>query len=162
MKPNSLWLIRAVLFVSCQALFAQTHSNGAVSKVDYKLGQVWTTSQGITVTILAIEDFKKVGTVVHVRVDNIPWQSCGDVHLTRTIEHIAVTEKMMMKSDLVLSKESVDLPQSSIEAYREWQGKKKHEIAKAPLPAVIQAQGYVSGPGICDPLISDNGSLQGQ
>ena len=68
MKPNSLWLIGAVLFVSCQALFAQTHSNGAVSKADYKLGQVWTTSQGITVTILAIEDFKKVGTVVHVRV----------------------------------------------------------------------------------------------
>jgi hypothetical protein len=70
-------------------------------------------------------------------------------------------EKMMLKSDLVLSKENVILPQSSIDAYRRWQAEKKHEIAKIPLPVVIQTQGFVSGPGICDPVISQ-GSFQGQ
>ena len=117
---------------------------------------------GITATILAIEDVRKLGRVIHIRVDEIPWQSCGDIHLTRTIEHVAVTERMLLKSNLVLVKENVDLPQSSIEAYRRWQGEKKHEIAKVPLPVVIQTQGFVSGPGICDPVISSKVSLQGQ
>ena len=82
----------------------------------YKTGQVWIMDQGITVTILAIEDVHKVGRVVHVRVDKIPLQSCGEVHLTRAIEHLAVTEKMMLKSGLILSKDNVDLPESSVEA----------------------------------------------
>jgi hypothetical protein len=119
-------------------------------------------NEGITATILAIEDVRKVGKVIHVRVDKIPWQSCGTIHLTRTIEHIALTEKMMLKSDLILSKENVVLPQSSIDAYRRWQAEKKHQIAKVPLPVVIQTQDFVSGPGICDPVISSKVSLQGQ
>lgn len=151
MMANFVPLLGALLLAASPGLKAQSKANGTIPKTkDYKLGQVWTMNQGITVTILTIEDVQKVGRVVHVRVENIPWQSCGDIHLTRTVEHIAVTEKMMAKSDLVLSKENVDLPQSSIEAYRKWQAQKKHEIAKAPLPTVIRAQGYVPGPMICN------------
>jgi hypothetical protein len=98
--------------------------------MDYKLGQIWTMDRGITLTILAIEDVGKVGKVVHVRVDKIPWQSCGDIHLTRTIEHVAVTEKMMQMSGLVLSKENVGLPQSSIEAFRKCKCKRSAKYGR--------------------------------
>jgi hypothetical protein len=117
--------------------------------VDYKAGQVWTMNQGITVTVLAVEDVHRVGKVVHVRVDNIPWQSCGGIHLTRAIEHLAVTEKMMIKSALILSKDNFDLPESSLEAYRKWKGQKKHEVTKVPLQKAILDEGYVP-PGICN------------
>src|SRR5215469_9910666 len=116
----------------------------------YKSGQVWIMDQGITVTILAIEDVHKVGRVVHVRVDKIPLQSCGEVHLTRAIEHLAVSEKMMLKSGLVLSKDNVDLPESSVEAYRKWQAQKKREIAKTPLQKAILTMGDAMGPMICN------------
>src|SRR4051794_37357926 len=149
MKANPLSLIGLLLLAASFGLKGQSRPDGTIQKtMDYKLGQVWTMDQGITVTILAIEDVGKVGKVVHVRVDKIPWQSCGDIHLTRTIEHVAITEKVMLMSGLVLSQENVGLPQSSIESFRKWQGQKqkKREIWKAPLPALIQAQGYVAGP----------------
>jgi hypothetical protein len=152
MRTNIAPLLGALLLAASSGVTAQNQPDGTNTKtVDYKLGQVWTMNGGTTATVLAIEDVRKVGRVIHIRVDNIPWQTCGNIHLTTTIEHMAVIEKMMLKSNLVLSKENTDLPQSSIEAYRMWQGEKKHEIAKAPLPAVIQAQGY-AGPGICNVL----------
>ena len=116
----------------------------------FKSGQVWMMGQAITVTILAIEDVHKLGRVVHVRVDKIPLQSCGEVHLTRAIEHLAVTEKMMLKGGLVLSKENVDLPESSVEAYLKWQAQKKPEIAKTPLQKAILTVGDAMGPMICN------------
>lgn len=155
MNVNLVPVLGALLLSIAPAVRAQSQTAGTIpNKPDYKLGQVWTTNQGINVTIIAVDEVRRVGRVVHVRLDNIPWQSCGNVHLTRTIEHLAVTEKMMVKSDLVFSKENVDLPPSSIEAYRKWQGQKKREIAKAPLPAVIQAQAYVQVPMICNLLPS--------
>jgi hypothetical protein len=153
MKVNLVPRIGVLLLATSLGLRAQCRPVDTIQKTtDYKLGQVWTMDQGITITILAIEDVRKLGTVVHVKLDNIPWQSCGDIHLTRMIDHVAITKKMMLTSGLVLSKENVDLPQSSIEAVRQWQGQKKREIWKAPLPALIQAQGYVAGPISCDPF----------
>lgn len=87
--------------------------------------------------------------MIHVRVDKIPWQSCGDVHLTRAIEHLAVTEKMMLESALVLTKENADLPESSVEDYRKWQTQKKHGIAKVPLQKAILDESIVP-PMICN------------
>lgn len=153
MNVNTVALTGALLFTTSMGLTAQNQPNGTNPKTtDYKLGQVWTNNEGITVMILAIEDVRKVGKVVHLRVDNIPWQSCGDIHLTRTVEHIAVTEKAFLNSGLVLAKGNVALPESSVEAYRKWQGQKKHEIAKTPLPAIIRAQSYVPEPMICNVL----------
>jgi hypothetical protein len=130
---------------------AQSQSDNAAStSISYQPGQVWTVSQGITVTILAIEDAHGVGKVVHVRVDKIPWQNCGDVQLTRAIEQLAITEKMMQKSGLALLKDKVDLPESSMDAYRKWQGQKKHDVAKVPLQKAILSAAYVPGPMICN------------
>jgi hypothetical protein len=150
-----LTLVVLLLVAGLSRGVAQSQSDGSNLKtVDYKTGQVWTMSQGITVMILAIEDVHRVGKVVHVRVDKIPFQSCGDVHLTRAVEHLAVTETMMLKSDLVLSKDNVELPESSIEAYRKWEQQKKHEIAKVPLQKAIFGEGQIPVPMICNLLPS--------
>jgi hypothetical protein len=156
MKLNTVSLIGAFLFAaSLPSLTAQSQTDRSnASTVVYKPGQVWAMDQGIIITILAIEDVHKVGQVVHVRVDKIPWQSCGEVHLTRAIEHLAVTEKMLLKSGLVMSKDAVDLPESSIDAYRKWQVQKKHEIARVPLQKAILEEGHVPGPMICNLLPS--------
>src|SRR5690349_5348306 len=95
MRTNLALLMGALLIAASSAVTAQSQPNATKSKsTDYKIGQVWTTDGGITATILAIEDVRKVGRVIHIRLDNIPWQSCGQIHLTRTIEHVAVTEKV--------------------------------------------------------------------
>lgn len=119
------------------------------AKTSYKPGQVWAMSQGITVTVLAVENVHRVGKVVHVRIDKIPWQRCGNVRLTRAIDHLAVTEKVMRKSDLALVTDSVDLPQSSIDAYREGETKKKHEIVKIPLQKAL-GRDDLTPPMICN------------
>jgi hypothetical protein len=51
-----------------------------------------------------------------------------------------------------MSKDAVDLPESSIDAYRKWQGQKKHEITKVPLQKAILED--VPGPMICNLLPS--------
>jgi len=100
-----------------------------------------------------VENFPKVGRLVHVRIDKIPWQDCGDIHLTRAIEHLAVTEKMMRKSGLSPLKENVALPESYLEPYWNWETQKKHEIVKVPIQkAILQAS--ISGPMICNFLPS--------
>ena len=151
MKINVGLLVGVLLLeASLSRVTAQTKTDSSNPKiVDHKPGQQWTMNQDITVTILAIEDVHRVGKVIHVRVDNIPWQSCGEIHLTRAIEHLAVTEKMMLKSALVLSKDNVDLPESSIEAYRKWEGEKKHQISKVPLQKAILAEASIP-PMICN------------
>jgi hypothetical protein len=152
MKANYVSFSAVIFLAASLSLAGQTKPPDSTiqNPTAFKLGQVWTMGDGVVVTVLAIEDVRKFGRVVHVRLDNVPWQSCGDFHLKRTIEHIAVTEKMLANSGLALSKENADLPQSSIEAYRKWQGQKKHEIVKAPLPILIQAQGSAPGPMICN------------
>ncbi len=147
-------LVMILLVASVPSVMAQSQSRGAKPKTaDFRPGQVWIMNRGITVTILAIEDVPRVGKVVHVRVDKIPSQTCGeygDIRLTRAIEHLAVTEKMMLKSGLVLSKDNIELPQSSIEAYRKWAEQKKQEIAKVPLQKAIFGEGFIQGPMICN------------
>jgi hypothetical protein len=76
--------------------------------------------------------------------------------LTTAIEHIAVMQQMLVVSGLTLSKENVDLPESSIEAYRKWQGQKlkKREIAKIPLLYIVRSASQAHGPMICNVLPS--------
>jgi hypothetical protein len=107
MKAKMVLMVGMISLVAgVPRIIAQSQSdNPASASASYQPGQVWTVSQGITVTILAIEDAHGVGKVVHVTVDKIPWQNCGDVQLTRAIEHLAITEKMMQKSGLALLKD---------------------------------------------------------
>jgi len=127
-----------------KAMAQSQRDNPKPKAAEYRPGQLWVMDRGITVTILAIEDVHRLGKVVHVRVDRIPSGNCGDIHLTRTIEHLAVTEKMLLTSDLVPSKDNVDLPESSIEAYRKWEGQKKRDVAKVPLQKAISGEGQWS------------------
>jgi hypothetical protein len=142
-------VLGCALILGClPAATAQNQPNDSKPKTaEYKSGQVWTVGQGITVTVLAVEDLHKIGKVIHVRVDKIPLQTCGDLHLTRTIEHLALTEKMMRKSRLDLLQDSVDLPESSVDAYRKWEEQKKHDVAKVTIQEAIPP---VPGPMICN------------
>jgi hypothetical protein len=148
---NMAVLLGVLLLVGVPTAMAQSRTdNSNLNSVEYRAGQLWTTGQGITITVLAIEDVHRVGKVVHVRIDKIPYQSCGDIHLTRAIEHIALTEKMMRKSELVLSKDNIDLPESSIDVYRKWEEQKKRQIFKVPIQKAILTEGDVMGPMICN------------
>jgi hypothetical protein len=149
-NAKKLAVLWALLLAAVPVGVAQTGTDNPNLSAEYRSGQLWITGQGITVTVLAVEEVHRVGKVVHVRVDKIPYQSCGDIHLTRAIEHIALTDEMMRKSGLVLSKENVDLPESSIDAYRKWEGAKKHTIVRSPIQKAILTEGDVLGPMICN------------
>jgi len=128
---NNVAILGVLLLATVPTAMAQSRTdNSDLNSVEYRAGQLWTTGQDMTVTVLAIEDVHRVGKVVHVRIDEIPYQTCGDIHLTRAIEHVALTEKMMRKSELVLSKDNIDLPESSIDAYRKWEEQKKHQESR--------------------------------
>jgi len=100
--------------------------------VEYKAGQSWryASGNGPIITVLKVEDLAKIGRVIHVRVDDVPVPGCAGIHLTNSIDHIAVTEKMMGKSVHDLLREDADLPDSYFEGYREWQKQKKPQIVK--------------------------------
>ena len=100
--------------------------------VEYKAGQVWKTPFGPTVTILKVEELPKLGKVVHVRVDKVPDGSCGSVQLTKSIEHLALTEKMLRKSALDLVNENTDLPDSYLDGYREWENRRSMKYSRCP------------------------------
>jgi hypothetical protein len=105
---------------------------GQPALAQYNAGQSWryASSDGSTITVLKVEDLPKVGRVIHVRVDNIAVPGCAGVRLTHSIDHIALTEKMMRKSVNDLLRENTDLPESYFDGYREWQKQKKPQIVK--------------------------------
>jgi hypothetical protein len=112
-----------------------TAAQGAAARpapVEYKAGQSWryANGNGPIITVLKAEDLPKIGRVIHVRVDNIPVPGCAGIHLTTSIEHIAVTEKIMRKSVHDLLREDTDLPDSYFDGYRDWQKQKKPPIMK--------------------------------
>lgn len=118
--------------------------------VEYQPGQVWNTDQGANVTILLVETDRKGDKVVHVRIDNVPVQSCGGFHLTTTIEHMALSEKMIRKSVIKLTKNNVGLPDAYFDAYRKWEKQKKHDLTKVPLQEAILSVSNLPGPMICN------------
>jgi len=138
----TVFLLSLVLLLACLPTQAQQIPVASKSEpIDYKAGQVWgyktaPGAEGSTLVILKIESVGKKGSLIHVRIENIPGSSCGSVHLTDTIEDLAVTEKMLRKSTTELLKENVELPDSYFGAYREW---KKHrpKIVERPLQEVV-------------------------
>jgi hypothetical protein len=150
-KSKTTALVGVLLLASVPVAVAQSRvENTPPETGEYGAGQLWIADQGITVTVLGIEDVHRVGKIIHVRIDKIPFQSCGDIRLTRAIEHLALTERMMRRSGLVFSKDNVPLPESSVEAYRKWEEQKKHEIVKVPIQKAILSHGDVMGPMICN------------
>jgi hypothetical protein len=125
----TLSVIVAVAFA--YAIAAEQGPATQTAPLEYKTGQSWRqTGDGPTITILKVDDLPKIGRVVHVRVDNISVPACAGIHLTKTIDHIALTEKMMRKSVTNLLRENTDLPDSYFEGYRKWQKQTKPQIVK--------------------------------
>src|SRR5689334_6567713 len=68
----------------------------------FEPGQIWKYKtapgeEGATLLILRVEAKEKKGNVIHIRVDNIP-VPCGNLHVTTTFEHVAVTDKALRQS----------------------------------------------------------------
>ena len=74
------------------------------------------------------------------------------VRLTKSIEHLALTEKMLRKSALDLVNENTALPDSYLDGYREWEKQKKHEVLKVPIQEAILSVSTLPGPMICNLL----------
>ena len=69
---NNMVVLGILLLASVPTAMAQSRTdNSNLNSAEYRAGQLWTTGQGITVTVLAIEDVHRVGKVVHVRIDKI-------------------------------------------------------------------------------------------
>jgi hypothetical protein len=153
----SRWaLLLLIIPAACAQQKTAQPANAAQQTVQFRPGQVWRTELGATITILAVEEVRKVGKVVHLRVDNIPAGSCGEVHFTTAIPHIALAEKMMQKSTYGLVKDNADLPDSYLDEYREWESKKKHEVLKVPLQMKIRTASLsASAVMICNFLPSE-------
>jgi len=135
------WLV-TVLFLLVAAAVVVGQNATQQQPIAYKAGQVWKFDnhagfEDSTITILKVESRPKVGTVIHVRIEKIPAGDCGSVHLTRSIEHLALRESTLRESRHELLKENVELPDAYFEAYRQWEKEKKPEIVKSPLREVV-------------------------
>lgn len=143
-------IVRVLLLTIISVANAQENTprtNSPTPGDEYRPGQVWSTDLGATITVLAVEDLHKLGKIVHVRIDKIPISSCGKVHLTTAIPHIALTEKAMQKSTRNLVKDNLELPDSYFDEYKKWEANKKHEVLKAPLQREIY-KASLSGSGV--------------
>jgi hypothetical protein len=125
-------------------------NDSQLTTVEYKTGQVWKTGFGPTVTILKVEDLSKIGKVIHVRIDNVPDGTCGPVQLTKSIEHLALTEKMVRRSAIDLVEKNADLPDSYFDAYRKWEQQKKRDVLKVTIQEAILSTEGLPAPMICN------------
>lgn len=86
-------------------------------------GQVWSyrtrdTEPFSTLTILKVESFPKLGTIVHVRIDRIRLHNCTGGPEPNQLEHAPFTRKALDRSVVkLLRKDAVLL---SMEGYDEW------------------------------------------
>lgn len=124
---------------------SQSEAQEASQPVEYKAGQVWKykTAPGAensTVIILKVEASGKKGNVVHIRIDNMPFQNCGGFHLPGTLDHLAVSEKALRKSTTELVRTDVNLPESYLDAYKQWQKARQKPVVNRPLAEVALPQ----------------------
>jgi hypothetical protein len=89
----------------------------------FQPGQIWKYKtapgeEGATLLILRIEIKEKKGNVVHVRVDNVP-VPCGNLNITTTYEHVAVSERALRQSTIELITNVGELPQSYLKGWHE-------------------------------------------
>jgi len=118
--------------------------------VEYKRGQVWKTIFGPTVVIiLKVEELPKIGKIIHVWTDKLPNVGCESLEFTRSIQHLAFTEKMLNGGLIKPIKENADLPDSYFDDHKEWEKKEIHGLSEAPIQQVILSAS-LPGPAICN------------
>jgi hypothetical protein len=102
----------------------QQISTAAAPTPAYQVGQVWKyktapKGEGSTILILKVESTGKKGNLIHIRVDNIP-VPCGNLHITTSWEHVAITERALRESTTQLIYKNVgDLPDSYLRGWHE-------------------------------------------
>lgn len=136
-------LALSVVFSLCVAFSEGQVQTASVidASTQYKAGQVWKykTARGAEesrIVILEVQSREKNGSLVHVRIENLPVPHCAGLHFATTIGHLAVPEKVLRKSTTVLLADQANLPESYFDAYREWQKNRHKEIVKRPLAEV--------------------------
>src|SRR5437763_10885038 len=112
MKLNCVLAV-ALLLSGGTTVAAQTGAKNLPP--EYKPGQVWDyrTAAGAEesrIVVLDVDARSKKGKLVHIRIENLPVPSCGGIHLTTAIEHLAVPEKLLQKSTTDLLKDGGELP----------------------------------------------------
>jgi hypothetical protein len=59
------------------------------------------------------------GDLVHIRVNDVP-VPCGKLHVTTSIEHLAMGEKLLRQSTTKLAFDNVTIPNAYFDALRLW------------------------------------------
>lgn len=122
--------VSCIVVVLAAVVTALAQAPAGKDLLEYKAGQVWSSVDGETITVLKVDDVHRIGRVIHIRVDSVPVPACQGIHLTRSIDHIALTEKMMRKSSAALIEETIELPDAYFDAYRAWHKRKNPIILK--------------------------------
>lgn len=104
----------------------------------YTSGQVWkynapAWAEDSTLVVFKVDSGGSKDTIVHIRIEKVPTQSCGGFHVTTAIEHLAIQEKALRQSTTQLMTDHIELPDSYFDAYREWEHARRKEIIKRPL-----------------------------
>jgi len=121
MKKVCLFLLLCFL---CPRMRGETKQAGAFPGPGahrYKAGQIWRSKaangyKGVTVLILEAE---LKGDLVHIRLNDVP-VPCGKIHVTTSIEHLAVSEKSLRQITTTLAFDNVTIPDSYFKDLRSW------------------------------------------
>jgi hypothetical protein len=95
----------------------------SVKDKKYHPGQVWQykarpDEQNSRITILKVESLPKVGTIIHVRVDDIRLINCTGGPEPDKFEHMPFTKDAIERSVTKLRKDSAEIP--SLGGYEQW------------------------------------------
>ena len=95
----------------------------SVKDKKYHPGQVWQyktrpDEESARITILKVESLPKVGTIVHIRVDNIRLRNCTGGPEPDKFEHMPFTKDAIERSVTKLQKDNAEIP--SLEGYEQW------------------------------------------
>jgi len=96
----------------------------AVKDSKFRPGQVWeyktrSGEEKSSLTVLRVESLPKVGTVIHVRVDNVRLKNCTGGPEPNTIEHMPFIRDAVERSVTKLLKEGSGVPDFRA-GYDEW------------------------------------------
>lgn len=120
---------RIVLFLLANALFILLFGCGGISDMSnyaddkFKVGQVWSYQNRVgedksMIRILKVENYEKLGIVVHIAVNNLHIKdSNGNEH--DYISHLPFSKEALDKNVTTLNKEDEPLPDFK-EGYESW------------------------------------------
>lgn len=95
-----------------------------VTDSKYAPGQVWTyktrpNENSSKITILRVEGTPKLGTIIHIRIDNVRIKSCSDGSYLTSIEHAPFSKAAIDRSIIDLVKREEKLPDFRA-GYSDW------------------------------------------